>query len=89
MDGQAFNAIIENWVNPVSRMKFATAVNCMEGRTQLPVIAYLKKKFEVDYVDMVTEAGPVKILDLCNPQGSWLARSRSLRIAEIKPLWIQ
>jgi hypothetical protein len=34
----------------------------MDGRTQLPVIAYLKEKCKVDYVDMVTEAGPVKIL---------------------------
>jgi hypothetical protein len=43
-------------------MKFATAINCMDGRTQLPVIAYLKEKCKVDYVDMVTEAGPVRIL---------------------------
>ena len=43
-------------------MKFATAINCMNGRTQLPVIAYLKEKCKVDCVDMVTEAGPVRIL---------------------------
>jgi len=43
-------------------MKFATAINCMDGRTQLPVIAYLKAKCRVDYVDLVTEAGPIKIL---------------------------
>lgn len=46
----------------VSKMKFATAINCMDGRTQLPVIAYLKEKCKVDCVDMVTEAGPVRIL---------------------------
>jgi len=46
----------------VSKMKFATAINCTDGRTQLPVIAYLKEKCKVDYVDMVTEAGPVRIL---------------------------
>ena len=46
----------------LSKMKFATAINCMDGRTQLPVIAYLKEKCKVDYVDVVTEAGPVRIL---------------------------
>jgi len=46
-------------------MKFATAINCIDGRTQLPVIAYLKEKCKVDYVDMATEAGPVKILADC------------------------
>ena len=49
----------------MSRMKFATAINCMDGRTQLPVIAYLKEKCKIDCVDMVTEAGPVKILADC------------------------
>jgi carbonic anhydrase len=42
--------------------KFATAVNCMDGRVQLPVIAYLKERFGIDYVDMITEPGPVKYL---------------------------
>jgi len=42
--------------------KFAIAINCMDGRAQIPVINYLKEKFKVDYVDMVTELGPNKIL---------------------------
>jgi len=46
----------------MSHGKFATAINCMDGRAQLPVIEYLKKKLGVDFVDMVTEAGPVKAL---------------------------
>jgi len=41
---------------------FATAINCMDGRTQLPVINYLKWRFEADYVDAITEPGPVRIL---------------------------
>jgi len=41
---------------------FATAINCMDGRIQLPVIEWLKKRSSVDYVDMITEAGPNKIL---------------------------
>jgi hypothetical protein len=34
----------------------------MDGRVQLPVIDFLKKRFEADYVDVVTEAGPVRLL---------------------------
>ncbi len=43
-------------------MKFCTAINCMDGRVQLPVIEYLKNKFQVDYVDMITETGPNRVL---------------------------
>ena len=34
----------------------------MDGRVQLPVIQYLQKRFDVDFVDSVTEAGPNLIL---------------------------
>ena len=43
-------------------MKFFTAINCMDGRVQLPVIEYLLKRFNVTYVDMITEPGPNLIL---------------------------
>ncbi|MEN8154346.1 MAG: carbonic anhydrase [Acidobacteriota bacterium] len=43
-------------------MKFCTAINCMDGRVQLPVIDYLRQKFEATYVDMITEPGPNRIL---------------------------
>jgi len=43
-------------------MVFCTAINCMDGRVQLPVINYLKRRFEADYADMITEAGPIRIL---------------------------
>lgn len=42
--------------------KFMTAINCMDGRTQLPVIDYLKRNFQVDYVDVITMPGPNRIL---------------------------
>ena len=42
--------------------KFATAVNCMDGRIQFPLVEWIKQEFGVDYVDMVTEAGPIKVL---------------------------
>ena len=43
-------------------MAFCTAINCMDGRVQLPIINYLMERFGVEYVDSVTEPGPVKIL---------------------------
>jgi hypothetical protein len=43
-------------------MIFVMAINCMDGRVQLPVIEWLKKEYEADYVDMITEPGPNKIL---------------------------
>jgi carbonic anhydrase len=42
--------------------KFATAINCMDGRVQMPANEWIKKKFGVDYVDTITEPGPDKIL---------------------------
>ena len=38
--------------------RFATAINCIDGRVQEPVAAWLKTELGVDYVDMVTEPGP-------------------------------
>jgi len=34
----------------------------MDGRVQLPVINYLRERFDVPHVDSVTEAGPVRVL---------------------------
>jgi len=43
-------------------MGFCTVVNCMDGRVQEKVIAWLKERFGVEYVDSVTEPGPNGIL---------------------------
>ena len=43
-------------------MSFYTAINCMDGRIQEPVANYIKKKYSVLFVDMITGIGPVKIL---------------------------
>jgi len=40
----------------------ATAINCIDGRTQIPVIEYMKTTYNVDYVDMITAGGVNKIL---------------------------
>ncbi len=37
--------------------KFGTAINCIDGRTQEPVIDYMKHKYGIDGVDMVTFPG--------------------------------
>ena len=42
--------------------RFATAINCMDGRIQIPVIEWLKRQCDVDYVDMITEPGPERLL---------------------------
>ena len=43
-------------------MSFYTAINCMDGRIQESVANYIKKKYNVLFVDMITGLGPVKIL---------------------------
>lgn len=42
--------------------KFVTAINCMDGRVQEPVIHYFKIKHGADFVDTVTEPGSIKPL---------------------------
>jgi hypothetical protein len=43
-------------------MTFATAINCMDGRVQLPAIHYLQERFFAEYIDTITEPGPNRIL---------------------------
>ena len=37
--------------------KFGTAINCIDGRIQEPVIDFMKEKYHIDGVDMVTFPG--------------------------------
>jgi len=46
----------------MSSGKFATVINCMDGRTQLPVNEWIRKRYKVDYVDTITEPGSIRIL---------------------------
>ena len=46
----------------MSHGSFATVINCMDGRVQEPVIAWMKNEYGVDYVDDVTEPGPICML---------------------------
>ena len=43
-------------------MTFCTALNCMDGRVQIPVIKYLQDRFNSECVDTITEAGINKVL---------------------------
>lgn len=46
----------------MAEKSFATAINCMDGRVQLPVIHWMQEKYGAAYIDMITEAGPTKFL---------------------------
>lgn len=58
--------------------KFITAINCMDGRVQEPVIMWGKIKHGADYVDAVTEAGPIKLLAEGDEAGTDSIRMRVL-----------
>ena len=42
--------------------RFGTVLNCIDGRTQIPIIQWMKGNFGVDYVDLITEPGMDKVL---------------------------
>ncbi len=46
----------------MSEGRFAAAIDCMDGRAQLPVIRWLQENRGVEFVDMITEPGPVALL---------------------------
>lgn len=54
----------ENKKESLEKGLFATAINCIDGRTQLPLISWIKKEFQVDFGDMITEPGFVRLLSL-------------------------
>jgi len=62
-------------------MRFCTAVNCMDGRVQIPVIRYLQARFAADYVDTVTEPGPNRILAEGQDASALAAIERRVRIS--------
>ena len=42
--------------------KFATVINCMDGRVHDPVNKWMKEYTGAAYIDVITEAGPDKIM---------------------------
>lgn len=47
----------------MSRNKFATAITCIDGRVQQPIVDWMKLHTNVEYVDLITEPGPDKALN--------------------------
>lgn len=47
---------------------FATAIACIDGRVQAPIAEWLRAELGVDYVDMVTVAGPDGALPRLSPE---------------------
>jgi len=45
------------------RDKFATAITCIDGRVQQPIVDWMKLNTNVHYVDLITEPGPDKALN--------------------------
>ena len=43
-------------------MQFCTVINCMDGRVQIPVITFLQQRFKAEYIDSITEPGPIRVL---------------------------
>jgi hypothetical protein len=58
--------------------KFGTAINCMDGRVQSPAMNWLKQKYELDYIDTITEPGPEKMLSQGKPEQVESIKSRVL-----------
>jgi carbonic anhydrase len=44
------------------RHRFATAITCIDGRVQQPIVDWMKLNTNVHYVDLITEPGPDKAL---------------------------
>jgi len=61
--------------------KFATAINCIDGRTQIPVSEWIKKKYSVSYVDMVTEPGCDKVV--CGTDHATIEKIKSKALISI------
>ncbi|MCF7826635.1 MAG: hypothetical protein K9M55_08195 [Candidatus Marinimicrobia bacterium] len=44
------------------KSKFATVINCMDGRVQDPVNEWMKARTGATFIDVITEAGPDRIM---------------------------
>ena len=56
---------------------FVTAINCMDGRVQEPVVPWMKRHFHADFVDMATEPGPDRVM---TAGASWDVRAVRNRV---------
>lgn len=56
--------------------KFGTAINCMDGRIQIPIINWLKEKYNLDFIDTITEPGVDKITAVKDDEKTEKIKSR-------------
>jgi len=62
--------------------RFAVALNCIDGRPQVPVINWMKRRYDIDYLDLVTSPGVDKVLaDGCGAEAERLKANVELSIA--------
>lgn len=47
---------------PETYGKFATCLNCIDGRIHLPVLQWIFNNYNIPFVDMITEPGIINIL---------------------------
>jgi hypothetical protein len=67
---------------PDSRpLRFALAITCLDGRVQRPVVDYMRRKYGVDYVDLITEPGPERALTDPTRAGVQAAIHRNARFS--------
>jgi hypothetical protein len=50
--------------------RFSTAINCIDGRVQVPVLDWIRFHLNVDYVDLITEPGPDKAI-ISGPEATY------------------
>jgi len=64
LQGKSFRISVfkKGWEPAMGGKVFATAINCIDGRAQEQVISLIKESTGADYVDMITLAGPDKVL---------------------------
>lgn len=62
---------------------YGAVINCIDGRVQGVVIDYLRKRWNVEYVDVITEVAPERVLaERADSQG--VARLRSHVLSSLK-----
>jgi len=67
---------------PESRpLRFALAITCLDGRVQRPVVDYMRRRYGVDYVDLITEPGPERALTDPTRTGVQTAIHRNARFS--------
>jgi len=64
--------------------RFVTAINCMDGRVQMPVLEWMRREYGADYVDMVTEAGPNRTLAEGQSSSDAISIRRRVEISVVK-----